>query len=122
MSYTKTTWETGDTITAEKLNNIEDGVEAASSGSGGPLIVSLNTEGLYRFTDATFEDISEAFLNGRPIIWVDEESYDLPQVINICAIALGNAVGFACTIGTNTNNVIAFIGNSKDDYPVQDPD
>lgn len=28
MAYVKTVWETGDVITAEKLNNIEDGVEA----------------------------------------------------------------------------------------------
>lgn len=28
MSYTKQTWQTGDTITAEKLNHIEDGVDA----------------------------------------------------------------------------------------------
>lgn len=27
MSYTKQTWQTGDTITAEKLNHIEDGVD-----------------------------------------------------------------------------------------------
>lgn len=30
MSYTKQTWETGDTITAEKLNHIEDGVDDLS--------------------------------------------------------------------------------------------
>lgn len=29
MSYNKTTWTAGDTITAEKLNNIENGIEAA---------------------------------------------------------------------------------------------
>ena len=29
MSYVKTTWETGDVITAEKMNKIEDGVESA---------------------------------------------------------------------------------------------
>ena len=28
MSYEKTVWNTGDTITAEKLNHLEDGVEA----------------------------------------------------------------------------------------------
>lgn len=33
MSYTKTTWVTGDTITAAKLNKMEDGIEAASGGS-----------------------------------------------------------------------------------------
>lgn len=27
MSYTKQTWQTGDTITAEKLNHIEDGID-----------------------------------------------------------------------------------------------
>ena len=30
MAYTKTTWETGDVVSAAKLNNIEDGVEANS--------------------------------------------------------------------------------------------
>ena len=30
MSYNKTTWQAGDVITAEKLNNIEAGIEAAS--------------------------------------------------------------------------------------------
>lgn len=30
MSYTKTTWETGDVITAEKLNKMEDGIESAA--------------------------------------------------------------------------------------------
>lgn len=31
MAYTKTVWETGDVITAAKLNNAEDGIEAASA-------------------------------------------------------------------------------------------
>lgn len=35
MSYQKNTWYTGDTITAEKLNNIENGIQAASQGGGG---------------------------------------------------------------------------------------
>lgn len=30
MSYTKTTWQTGDVITAEKLNKMEDGIESAA--------------------------------------------------------------------------------------------
>lgn len=30
MTYNKTTWQNGDTITSEKLNNIESGVESAS--------------------------------------------------------------------------------------------
>lgn len=40
MAYEKQTWECGETITAEKLNHIEDGIESASSGGGtAPLII-----------------------------------------------------------------------------------
>lgn len=31
MSYTKQTWQTGDIVTAEKLNNIEDYLESVLS-------------------------------------------------------------------------------------------
>jgi len=31
MSYTKTVWQSGDVVTAEKLNNLENGVESANS-------------------------------------------------------------------------------------------
>lgn len=37
MSYTPTQWQTGDTITAEKLNNMERGIENANE----PFIVRL---------------------------------------------------------------------------------
>lgn len=31
MTYNKTTWQSGDVITAEKLNNIEDALESFSN-------------------------------------------------------------------------------------------
>ena len=34
MSYTPTTWETGDTITSEKLNKIESGIVATEQVAG----------------------------------------------------------------------------------------
>ncbi len=40
MSYTKTTWENGDIITATKLNKIETGIYDNSLGSGGALIIN----------------------------------------------------------------------------------
>ena len=48
MSYTPTTWQTGDTITAEKLNNMESGISANAGywipveQSGGVLSVPAN--------------------------------------------------------------------------------
>lgn len=36
MAYNKTTWKTGDVITADKLNNIEDGISTESTLSTTP--------------------------------------------------------------------------------------
>ena len=46
MSYTPTNWQTGDTITAEKLNNMEGGIEA-SNGIIIPITVDADNERYY---------------------------------------------------------------------------
>ena len=53
MAYEKTNWSSGDVITAEKLNNIESGVEDA-----GVLVVN-DSDGF------TFRQLSDALGNGR---------------------------------------------------------
>ena len=52
MAYSKTTWETGDVITAELLNHAEDGIAAASvaelpsvSGADEGKVLSVNSSG-----------------------------------------------------------------------------
>ena len=66
MSYTKTTWQNGDTITAEKLNNMEDGIESAISGSsgsggGGAMAVIATPLGNDEYEiDASYNDLKEA--------------------------------------------------------------
>ena len=40
MSYTPTQWQTGDTITAERLNNMESGIE-----DGQTLVVTITKNG-----------------------------------------------------------------------------
>ena len=54
MSYSPTTWESGDTITSAKLNKLEHGV--ASAGGGGVLIVT-ETNGTL---DKTWQEIHDA--------------------------------------------------------------
>lgn len=44
MSYTKNSWSTGDTITAAKLNHLEQGVYDASEGAGGTVRVPFTVE------------------------------------------------------------------------------
>ena len=52
MSYTPTTWTNGDTITAEKLNKMEQGI----AGAGGIFIVNEVSGAL----DKTFNEIDAA--------------------------------------------------------------
>ena len=64
-SYTPTTWVTGDTITATKLNNLEQGIQNAT-----------NTNKLYLCTDTndtldrTYNNIKNALLANKNIFLV----------------------------------------------------
>lgn len=66
MTYNKTTWVDGDVITAEKLNNIESGIEA--SGGNQPLIVNITMDESYNYSaDKTYVEIKEAIDNGLDV-------------------------------------------------------
>ena len=76
MSYSKHTWVSHETITAAKLNNIEDGVEeAAQSGGGYDLVISSANNvqiGSIQASDLTIEsgDIlacEEKLINGETV-------------------------------------------------------
>ena len=77
MSYTKTTWKTGDVITAEKLNKIEDQVaanEEAISSAGGDdsvFIVNIDAEDnsgtITATADKTREEMSAENLSLFPV-------------------------------------------------------
>lgn len=67
MAYVKTTWQTGDVITAEKLNNMEGGIEAAA-----PLYVDIESEDGTTFTASeTMATIGAALQAGRIVILRD---------------------------------------------------
>lgn len=60
MAYEKQTWETGEVITAEKLNHIEDGI--MENGSGNNLIILPFTEaGNTIVTTLTYSDITDVY-------------------------------------------------------------
>ena len=67
MAYEKQTWNTGDVITAEKLNHMEEGINRPTGG----LFVSKVTsfDGTSITLDHTFEEILAAFEAGmEPVI------------------------------------------------------
>ena len=75
MSYTPHTWVDNETITAAKLNNIEDGVQEAAQSGGGALIVNYVSGAL----DKTFLEIYTALRDGIPSYVKDVVEADGPS-------------------------------------------
>lgn len=69
MSYTKHTWTNGETITAAKLNNIENGIEAATSGDSGIGSVIVTVEDvLGEPLNLTWQEIYDASFNSVVVL------------------------------------------------------
>lgn len=62
-SYTPTTWNTGDTISASSLNKIENGIANA----GGALICGTSYANNDYTLDKTVQEIYDALLSGTPV-------------------------------------------------------
>ena len=63
MSYTKTTWVTGDIITADKLNNMENGIYGAY-----PLLVTFTSDGDTTTLSCTYNQVKAALQAGSRVI------------------------------------------------------
>ena len=66
MSYTPTSWSTGDTITAAAMNKIENGI--ANAGGASPVVVTMSGSAASITSDLTFNEIATAFNSGAPVI------------------------------------------------------
>ena len=75
MSYNKTNWQTGDIVTAEKLNKIEDGIENVSGGGGGLLVETEYVTDVGEYNDNGFktimdaDDIYDAYKAGSSVVF-----------------------------------------------------
>ena len=70
MSYEKQTWQTGDVITANKLNHMEDGI--TGTGGGGDLfIVTVTPDSNWEtFTaDKTYNEVVSAAESGKVVVF-----------------------------------------------------
>jgi len=65
MAYTKQTWQTGETITQEKLNHMEDGIADASNSIELFIVHFSSGEGSTYESDKSAEEIREAITNGK---------------------------------------------------------
>lgn len=70
MAYEKQTWATGDTITAQKLNHMEDGI----AGAGGVLVVGLQEDG--QTLNKTWQEIFNLMKSGTIVfIKTNDDSF-----------------------------------------------
>ena len=88
MSYSPTTWQTGDTITASKLNNMESGISAASAA---PLI------------ETTYADLVSAVSGGTLVPGAQYRITDYVTVVNgkydLSAIGASGYLHYAVSAG-----------------------
>ena len=80
MSYTKQTWNTGDTITADKLNHMEDGI--MESGESGAFIINVIDDGATWTLDKTWQEIYDAHSSGVVCVikYTSEEPGNIRQI------------------------------------------
>lgn len=71
MAYTPKTWECGETITADALNHLEQGVASAGGGAE-PLIVNC-TSTVPQTLDKTWQEIYDA-----PMAWLEGAVAPMP--------------------------------------------
>lgn len=91
MSYTPTTWSCGDTITAEKLNKLENGLAECCGGGSGLICtatVSVNADNYECYVlDKTWQEIHDAMAQGRNVIInqpASSPTYDMfPRVLAV---------------------------------------
>ena len=101
--YTPTEWATGDVITAEKLNNMESGIERLDASK--LFIVKFDnifTENIS--CDKTYEEIKSAFENGKTIFAysnIPASNIDHPIIYTDCHIT-ASSVSFEHSYFYNT--------------------
>ena len=62
MTYTPTTWATGDVVSSEKLNKMETGIESADNGL---FVVTISYKSGNFSSDKTYEEIKSAWEGGK---------------------------------------------------------
>lgn len=94
MSYTKTTWASGDVVSSEKLNHIEQGVYDASNGT---LIINVTPDAEANdgscTADKTLAEILDAYNNGKLPITVFYTNPTAPLILTPKVIAEMTGVG-----------------------------
>lgn len=115
MGYEKTTWETGDVITAEKLNNLEVGVV----NSGTPVLQLEPVENVGMVVNITYAELETALQSGgMPLIrTIEGDGESVSQTIydTISTVTMSHSEndGYQVVVVANGSEIVFFA--SSDD-------
>ena len=77
MSYTPTTWTTGDTITASSLNKIEQGIANAGSGGGWKQYIGTSSGGNIELNCSYNDLLADVTAGLVPYVTYSADGWDL---------------------------------------------
>ena len=113
MAYEKNTWQTGDVVTAAKLNNMENGIADANT-----MIINVSEQGVM---DKTWLEIHTALSLGKRVIAVvtNEEFESVEQYTTVSAGKNEDVYGVNAAMIDITGAVINinFFTDSQNGYP-----
>ena len=113
--YEKQTWVTGEVITKEKLNHMEDGIENAGGGSE---VLLVGVDFLSNKFDKTWNEINTAFSNGQICYAIGEMGTGIVSYPIIGCTQKGENYLVAFIFGTDSNvSILTFSTTDPDDYP-----
>ena len=75
MAYVKQNWETGELITSQKLNHMEDGIAEGGGGGGGNYIVHASGDYSTVTVEENVDDIITAIESDQNVMMIYEDNY-----------------------------------------------
>lgn len=116
MSYEPTNWQTGDIVTAEKLNKLENGV------ASGILVVNmvLDEDMDVPMLDKTYAEIESALENNKQVVIFNKSiiaGLFAYSVMNASRRQVGNIV-VALSMAQDGVALLTFIAEEEDEYPI----
>lgn len=127
MAYTPKTWQCGETIMADDLNHMEQGI---AQGGSEPLIIHFTgesrTEGQHAYyaTDATYNDVVNAITSGKAVyLYLDNNSptytWEIIGYYGIISAAYMERYRAEKTYGVETGNSDIFLDALTADTPLE---